>query len=310
MTANMSRRNLLKAGGGVVAASLLPGCSALSTEPEKKGGASAAAATDAKEAPMLAERVKAGKLPALEKRLPAKPLVLKPLSEAGVYGGTMQRGQADPGRNDLDYAAWAGLVEWSPTTPPKPQPGLAESWEIENDGKVYVFHLRQGVKWSDGQEFSTDDLMFVYQYFWDNGSLDGFPSWLAPGGQKAKWTAPDKYTLRMEFAAPNGLLLQNLCFIGAAQAVLQPKHYLSKFHPKFTDAAKLKALLKQHRQDTWENLYQAMRDKWKNPERPVLGAWKLTKAMPAATPPRPSATRTTGRPTRTAGSCPTSTSSS
>lgn len=282
MTANMSRRNLLKAGGGVALAGvLLPGCSALSTDPEKKTstGTSGAAAGSAKESPMLAEQVKAGKLPSLEKRLPAKPMVIKPLSEAGVYGGTMQRGQTDPGRNDMDYPGWAGLAEWSPTTPPEPQPALAESWDVEQGGKVFVFHLRQGVKWSDGKDFTTDDLMFVYQYFWDNGALDGFPGWLMPGEAKAKWTAPDKYTLRMEFAAPNGLLLKNLCFIGSAGALLQPAHYMKQFHPKFADAAKLKALMKQEKQSTWETLYTAMRDKWKNPALPVLGAWRLTKPM-------------------------------
>src|SRR3990170_5019905 len=48
------------------------------------------------EAPMLAELVKAGKLPPVEKRLPEEPLVIKPLDEIGKYGGTWRRGFTGP----------------------------------------------------------------------------------------------------------------------------------------------------------------------------------------------------------------------
>ena len=46
------------------------------------------------EAPMLAEMVKAGKLPPLEQRLPENPLVEKPVSEIGKYGGKLVLGTA------------------------------------------------------------------------------------------------------------------------------------------------------------------------------------------------------------------------
>ena len=50
-----------------------------------------------KEAPMLAEQVKAGKLPPVEQRIPDEPLVLKPVHEIGKYGGTWRRGFTGPG---------------------------------------------------------------------------------------------------------------------------------------------------------------------------------------------------------------------
>src|SRR5215467_13138431 len=48
------------------------------------------------EAPMLAELVKAGKLPPVEQRVPAEPMVWQPLNEVGKYGGTWRRAFTGP----------------------------------------------------------------------------------------------------------------------------------------------------------------------------------------------------------------------
>ena len=45
---------------------------------------------------MLAELVKAGKLPPVEQRVPEEPLVIKPLHEIGKYGGTWRRAFTGP----------------------------------------------------------------------------------------------------------------------------------------------------------------------------------------------------------------------
>src|SRR5215212_4139518 len=57
-----------------------------------KPAAKPAAATPSsfREAPMLAELVKAGKLPPVEQRLPPQPLVVKPTNAIGKYGGTLR----------------------------------------------------------------------------------------------------------------------------------------------------------------------------------------------------------------------------
>ncbi len=41
-------------------------------------------------------------------------------------------------------------------------PKLATSWEVSEDGKVWVFHLREGVKWHDGQPFTARDVAFTF----------------------------------------------------------------------------------------------------------------------------------------------------
>ncbi len=46
-------------------------------------------------------------------------------------------------------------------------PDLAESWEISPDGKTYTFHLRKGVRWHDGKEFTAGDVKFTYEKILD-----------------------------------------------------------------------------------------------------------------------------------------------
>ena len=41
-------------------------------------------------------------------------------------------------------------------------PNIAESYEVSADAKVYTFKLREGMRWSDGEPFRSDDIMFWY----------------------------------------------------------------------------------------------------------------------------------------------------
>jgi peptide/nickel transport system substrate-binding protein len=50
----------------------------------------------------------------------------------------------------------------------QPTPDLATSWETSDDGKVWTFHLREGVTWQDGEPFTADDVAFTYNYIVDN----------------------------------------------------------------------------------------------------------------------------------------------
>jgi peptide/nickel transport system substrate-binding protein len=47
-------------------------------------------------------------------------------------------------------------------------PALAEKWEYQPDAKSYIFHLRSGVTWNDGEPFTAKDVAFTYQYIKDH----------------------------------------------------------------------------------------------------------------------------------------------
>ncbi|MGA0542203.1 ABC transporter substrate-binding protein [Neotabrizicola sp. VNH66] len=51
-----------------------------------------------------------------------------------------------------------GLLNY--TSDLEPIPALAKSWEVSEDGTVYTFHLQSGVKWHDGADFSSADVVF------------------------------------------------------------------------------------------------------------------------------------------------------
>jgi len=277
---DLSRRNFLRVGGGAGAITggyLLAGCSAFSTNAKKKGANEAATSGyKGKEAPMLASLVKQKRLPPLPERLPANPCVLRPLNSSGIYGGTLRRGQITPSQNDITSTGSANLAEWD-LEKKQPVPGLAEKWDIEQDGKVYTFHLRKGLKWSDGHPFTADDLVFYYKQVYLNTTLRPAPTtWLTSGGKPMTLTKVDDTTVRIEFSVPHGLLLKYLSFPGPGMEVITPAHYLKQFHPDFVAAATLKAMTKKAKFQTWDQLYLDRSNSWTNPDVPVLTPWKMT----------------------------------
>ena len=68
---------------------------------------------------------------------------------------------AFPSAGDTQLVAakiYEGLLNYSSDL--KPVPSLAESWQVSEDGLTYTFKLRSGVKWSDGKDFSSADVVF------------------------------------------------------------------------------------------------------------------------------------------------------
>ena len=90
-------------------------------------------------------------LPPIEERLPENPMVLPVFEAIGQYGGTLRMSMKDPFSTGAVHSGFFSepLVKWDPTGTGF-EANLAEKWEVSEDGLVYRFYLRKGVKWSDG----------------------------------------------------------------------------------------------------------------------------------------------------------------
>ena len=92
---------------------------------------------------------------------------------------------------------YEGLLRYSPKL--EPLPGLAESWAVSEDGKVYTFHLRKGVTWHDGQPFSAADVLFSIDFV-----KQTLPRARANLAQLDKAEAPDDSTVVFTLKQPFG----------------------------------------------------------------------------------------------------------
>jgi peptide/nickel transport system substrate-binding protein len=151
------------------------------------------------------------------------------LLSAAVWGGTSTTSAAaakDPAprftigiTNEVDsfnpfngieaesYEAWAlmydYMISWSDKDM-SPQPSLATSWDTSKDGLTWTFHIRSGVKWSDGVPLTAADIAYTY-----NRILDGGPesaSWGSYLTSVKTITAPDANTVVLKLSKPNAVL--------------------------------------------------------------------------------------------------------
>lgn len=241
--------------------------------------------TKFQEAPELAEKVAKGQLPPVEKRLPANPLVIKPEEAIGKYGGTLR--MAVVGQNTLtnEVNNWwltESLTNPSPQDATKFIPNVAESWEWSDGHKVLTMKLRKGIKWSDGQPFTAGDVNFWWQDVVLNKELTPSPSTLLTrGGKLAEFKQIDDFTIQFSFAEPYALFTTYLGSWGFPRGAptSYPKHYLSQFHTKHGEKAKIEAGMKEGGFQNWPDFF-AQKASNNNPERPTIGAW-----IPTARPP-------------------------
>lgn len=232
------------------------------------------------EAPMLAELVAKGELPSVDERLPDEPLVEDVVEEIGQYGGTLRRGFLGPSdHNNYTRVVYDALVRFSPDGGDV-IPHIAKGWESNDDFTVWKVFLRKGMKWSDGEPFTADDIMFWYEHILLNKDLmPNIPIWMQnEDGSVAKVEKLDDYTAQWTFAQPNTAFLLDLANKdGADKSITNlafaPAHYLKQFHPDFAGEAELQAKVKEAGFETWTELFAVEAMPHLSGKRPSTAAW-------------------------------------
>jgi peptide/nickel transport system substrate-binding protein len=231
-----------------------------------------------KESPDLTYLVDKGALPPIEERLPENPKVVQPAESVGVYGGVIRRlikPSADTAlfTRTIEYVS---LVTWTPDWAGI-QPDIAESFEVSEDATTFTFHLRKGMKWSDGAPYTSADLKYWWEDMVMNDDLTpAKPGWLKINGELPEVTFPDDYTVVFKWNFANGLFLSRLATpdgLGIAQV---PAHWAKQFHTAYGDKAQIDAWVKEGQFEQWRDFYNDKMNKWKWVDRPMILAWYMT----------------------------------
>jgi peptide/nickel transport system substrate-binding protein len=241
-----------------------------------------------REAPQLAELVKAGKLPPVEERIGQDPLVVKPLREIGKYGGTWRRGFTGP----FDYSNGNRVAQndkllFFDYTGTKIVPNIARGWEVSPDGRTTTLLLRRGMKWSDGHPFTADDFVFWFEDLYSNKDLVATPlPVMTINGKPIAVRKVDASTV--QFVAPDPyhalpIVLASVWGVGHHARYgrfglggFAPAHYLKQFHPKYASKADIDRKAAELKIDSWVTLMKNRNNASLNADLPVVTPWKTT----------------------------------
>jgi len=241
------------------------------------------------EAPMLAELVRAGKLPPVGQRVPEEPMVIKPLHSIGKYGGTWRRAFTGPADYDNGnrIVATDKILFWD-YTGTKIMPCVARDWKMSDDGRIIAILLRKGHRWSDGQAFTADDFVFWYEDVYLNKDLQPTPDpFFMINGKPGRLYKRDDYTVVFEFPEPNYIFVDVLAgstsmgggqareqMMGRTMGAYMPAHYLKQFLPKYSSRDEVDRKAKAVGFDGWVSYIKNRWDWRLNTELPVLTPWK------------------------------------
>jgi len=232
------------------------------------------------EPPLLQPRVAAGELPPVDERLPENPVIVGGRDAIGVYGGEVRMIHFDPVWcvSNYDWNA-ERLLHYSDIDLRTILPNVFEAWEVSPDGTTYTIKMRKGMKWSDGQPVTVEDVRYFIEDVWFNTDLNASPMWQLRFDGKAN-TAPakfeviDDFNFKLTYAASFGALPAHLTrweAVGNWPSILGPSHYYKQFHNKYTDQAKLDQMAKDNKLETWVQLY----NQRCGPSQWGMGVWQF-----------------------------------
>ncbi|GGG59193.1 ABC transporter substrate-binding protein [Paenibacillus radicis (ex Gao et al. 2016)] len=238
----------------------------------------------AKEAPALAALVKDGKLPKLEDRMPvaADIKIEDVFEEIGQYGGDWKmpwNGPAD--KWGVGQPTEEALFRFNKEGN-KVEPNVAKGYEVNEDSTVFTIHLREGMKWSDGVPFTTDDVIFYWEHMLKKETFgkkvyDAYYSVDPVTGEKAlaEVKKVDNYTFTVTHKYPSVQFLERVAIDN--KWFFAPKHFHETILPEFVGDAKTLEITKAWGyEDPKVFLVETGYYDWLHKEIPTLRAWVPT----------------------------------
>jgi len=163
-------------------------------------------------------------------------------NEIGRYGGTLvvaQRSEpktlnpvtaADVPSREVIGRLMADLIHINRASQ-QTEPSLAKSWTVSNDGRVFTLKLRRGLRFSDGQPFDADDVVFSFQVYLEEKIHSPQRDLLVVGGKPIEVQKLDQFTVRFTLEQP----------YAAAERIfdslaIMPRHLLEKSYQQGTFA--------------------------------------------------------------------------
>ena len=233
---------------------------------------------ESNEAPMLAELVSSGEIPPLEERIPTTPRVVPTVDGIGVYGGRLNLVSFGT-FGDMGHAMLPG--SFGEYNDGSLFPDFMESYEVADDAKSYTFHIRKGLKWSDGEPATTADVKFWFEDDMGNEEISpAKPSWgWTVAGNVGELEVIDDYTYKVSWPDPNPSFPNTLRYWAGmwfAAPTGTPAHYMRQFHKAYNPDIEAEAT--EAGFDTWVAYYGTR----KNPTggdyahlKPALCAWLM-----------------------------------
>ncbi len=108
---------------------------------------------------------------------------------------------SDASSQDVIYCMNSDLIHINRQTQ-KTEPALAKSWSVSRDGLTYTLNLRRGLRFSDGQRFNADDVIFSFRVYLDENVHSPQRDLLIVGGKPISVEKIDDYTVRFRLAQP------------------------------------------------------------------------------------------------------------
>ncbi len=245
----------------------------------------------------MAELVEQGELPPVEDRIPADPFVVGPGTliseeyldwEPGQHGGTIRLLDLEGTCHEVLLALGTTILRGPDQESEGAEPALVSEFEMSDDYREFTMTIREGLRWSDGEPVTTEDVRFAFEDIYLNEEVTpAFPAILRSQGRGdgaiPELDIEDDYTFTLRFDESYGFFKAELSsWIPTYNLIFKPAHYLKQYHIDYTAEEDIQPYLDEEELDVWYELVDLKdMNQWDMDMPaaigvPVLRPWMLT----------------------------------